>query len=410
MSTLIANKLQVGQSITTENNTLITSTSDGLIISNGVDGSSTQVAKIDKFGNIVANSIVTSQGAISGDRNRVINGSCQIVNVASVASVGGSVVYGGPELFAAFESASAGGQFTQSQGSMTFGSISLPTVRQTVDSPIVSTASANTWAGILTYIEGFNSFDLRGKSVALSFVFNTNVSGTYSVSIRDSAASQSFVSTFIAVANTPVQVSIPASAIPLAASIPNSNAIGLILTVGSLNTGTAQTATLNAWQSGSFVSATNATNWGATAGNFIELTNLQLEEGTVATPFIRRSYQQELALTQRYYWEVKAAGGTIERLALGQCTATTGAQFVIHAPVAMRAAPAAMFTTGVLTDYQVLSSAGAGVAITAGPTLQPCTTTTMFITANTAGSLTAGNATQLRVTNANAYLGFSARL
>jgi hypothetical protein len=38
-----------------------------------------------------------------------------------------------------------------------------------------------------------------------------------------------------------------------------------------------------------------------TAGDFLYITDVQLEPGTVATPFERRSYGQELALCQRYY-------------------------------------------------------------------------------------------------------------
>ncbi|NBT50130.1 MAG: hypothetical protein EBV86_00340 [Marivivens sp.] len=41
-----------------------------------------------------------------------------------------------------------------------------------------------------------------------------------------------------------------------------------------------------------------------TAGDFLYVTDLQLEPGTVATPFERRSYGQELALCQRYYGTV----------------------------------------------------------------------------------------------------------
>lgn len=245
-----------------------------------------------------------SQGAISGDRNRVINGSCQIVNVATFVAVNNTSGYGGPEMFFA-ENSGAGGQYTQSQASLSFGGLTLPTVRQTVNTALTSLATGNYWFGIDQRLEGFNVFDLRGKQVALSFIFNTNLSGTYSVAVRDSNGTQSYVTTITAVANTPQQVSIPLAAIPSAADVPNTSAIGMRINVGALNTGTFQTATLNAWQSGNFFTATGATNWGATAGNFIELTNLQLEEGTVATDFIRRSYGVELALTQRYFGNVQ---------------------------------------------------------------------------------------------------------
>ncbi len=244
-----------------------------------------------------------SAGAISGDRNRVINGSCQVVNVPTfVAVTGNTIGFGGPELFQAATSSGAAGQFTQSQGSLTFGGLTLNTVRQTVDTPIATTTGSARWQGIYTRLEGYNVFDLKGKPVSLSFVFNTNVSGTYSVAVNDGiSGTSSYVATFTATANTPTQVSLSIPTVPLGADIPNSSAFGLVIAVGFLNTGTFQTNTLNTWLSGQFLSAQGATNWGATAGNFIELTNLQLEEGSIATPFVRRNFAQELALTQRYF-------------------------------------------------------------------------------------------------------------
>lgn len=246
-----------------------------------------------------------SQGAISGDRNRIINGSCQVVNISSVASVIGQNTFGGPELFPAQTSGTPGGQFTQSQGSLTFGGLALPTVRQTVNTAITSMAGASLWGGLLHHFEGFNVFDLQGKPVALSFVFNTNLSGTYSVALvtRNAAGTvtQSYVTTIVAVANTPQQVSIPIAAIPAGAALPNTNGLAMQLRIAPLNQGGFQTATLNQWQAAEFFAATGTTNWGATAGNFIEATSLQLEEGAVATPFIRRPYGQELFLTGRYF-------------------------------------------------------------------------------------------------------------
>lgn len=247
-----------------------------------------------------------SAGSISGDRNRVINGSCQIVNVASLAVPNGVQGYGGPEMFFTINSG-AGGQFTQSQGSMVWEGVTLPTVRQTVNTPLTSLSGSNYWHGVVHRIEGFNAFDLLGKPITLSFLFNTNLTGTYSVSVRDAAAAKSYVTVFSAVANTPTRVSISLPAIPLSASLPNSSATGISISVGAQNNEAFFTGILDNWQNGNFLSG-GGTTWGVTAGNFIELTNLQLEEGTVATPFIRRSYQQELALTQRYFESSGIAG------------------------------------------------------------------------------------------------------
>ena len=241
--------------------------------------------------------------------------------------------YGGPEMFVAVNS-NAGGQFTQAQAILNLGGVSLPTIRQTVNTANTNIDASNNWSGIQQRLEGFNVFDLIGKPIALSFVFNTNVTGTYSVGVRDSASTQSYVTTINATANTPLQVIIPVSAIPLAASIPNSNATGISVLVGALNTGTLQTATLNQWQSGSFISATGATNWGLAAGNYIELTNLHLEEGTIATPFVRRSYGQELMLTQRYF-------ATVSNNVAFSGNVTNGNNYfaTYTLPVTMRATP-----------------------------------------------------------------------
>jgi len=41
------------------------------------------------------------------------------------------------------------------------------------------------------------------------------------------------------------------------------------------------------------------------SGNYLEIAQVQLELGSVATDFEHRSYGEELALCQRYYWQGK---------------------------------------------------------------------------------------------------------
>jgi hypothetical protein len=184
---------------------------------------------------------------------------------------------------------------------LTFDGLVKNTIRQTVDTITTAFTTTNYWFGLNQRIEGFNSYDLVGKPVAVSFIFNTNLTGTYSVALRSSDNGQSYVTSFSATANTPTKVVVTIPAIPANAVVPKSNGIGLSVAVGFLNQDTYQTATVDAWQVGNKISASGATIWSATVGNFIELTELQLEEGTVATPFERRPYGVELALCQRYY-------------------------------------------------------------------------------------------------------------
>jgi hypothetical protein len=272
-------------------------------------------------------------GQLAGMRNRIINGACDVAQRGSLVASAGLSGYGGPDRFST-ENNIAGGQFTQSASTLTFGGVSKNAIRQTVNTGTTAFTTTNYWYGIQQRIEGFNSYDLVGKPVTISFIFNTNLTGTYSVALRDGTTSQSYVTSFSATANTPVKVVVAVPPIPLAAAVPKSNGNGLNVVVGFQNQATYQTATLNTWQASNLVTVTGATIWAATAGNFIELTELQLEEGATATAFERRSYGQELVLCQRYYQNIRVGWAGV--------APTTGISFgsVYSLLTAMRAIPA----------------------------------------------------------------------
>ena len=251
---------------------------------------------ITSLGNIAS----INGGQLAGMRNRIINGACNVAQRAALAYPNNTITYSGPDRFFA-QNEGVGGQFTQSQSTLNHDGIVKNAVRQTVNTGIAGLPmGTNSWAGFVQFIEGGNCYDLKGKPLALSFVFNTNVTGTYSISLRDSTPALSYVASFAATANTPTRFTFAAPA-NASLTLPNSTARGLSVVIGCLNGATYQTSTLNAWQAGNFLGAVGATNWAATTGNFIELTELQLELGSVATPFEHRPYGLELALCQRYY-------------------------------------------------------------------------------------------------------------
>lgn len=245
-------------------------------------------------------------GTISGIspwayRNRIINGDMRVQQRGSLAYTTGVAGYSGPDRFRGNNNGSAGGQFTQSANTMTINGVTYASCRQTVNTVVSSLTSTNLWSGINTVIEGYNCYDLVNQSFTISFWFKSNVVGIYSVGIQDGVNSYSYVTTFsFTTANTPqyVTVAIPASAFIYA---PNSSAAGLSMTIGTLNTGSYQTPTLNSWLNSLYYTASSNVNWGATIGNFIEVTMLQLEAGTVATPFEFLRFTDQLILCQRYY-------------------------------------------------------------------------------------------------------------
>jgi hypothetical protein len=252
-----------------------------------------------------ANSIARVYDSLQG-RNRIINGACNVAQRGSFVASTGLNGYGGPDRYKAINLNSAGGQFTQAQGTITIGGVAKNAIVQTVNTAISSTTGTNAWSGISQYIEGFNAFDFLGQQVSVSFIFNTNVSGTYSLVLADGTSTNSYVTSFIAVANTPTRYTFLISTLPTSLGIPNSSSAGFVINIGSLNTGTFQTSTLNAWQSGNFISVPGATNWGASSSNFIAVTELQIEQCTIATPFEREGYSITLAKCQRYYEVISA--------------------------------------------------------------------------------------------------------
>jgi len=118
---------------------------------------------------------------------------------------------------------------------------------------------------------------------------------------------------------------------------------------------TSSSYTLNTW--GAYSSSArmpdNTPTWYTTNDATLEITGVQLEVGSVATDFEHRSFGQELALCQRYYYE-HANGNNAQnnnRAAICSGGMYNSSNFfgVIQFPVKMRARPSLVKTTG--TDY-----------------------------------------------------------
>jgi hypothetical protein len=210
--------------------------------------------------------------------------------------------YGGPDRFSAGNS--GGGTLVQDAQSFTFNGRTYPAVRHIVAGVPTNFTGTNAWTGIQYKLEAANVYDLHDGPIAISFPFSAFVTGTYSVSLRTTQGTiYSYVTTFSAIGGTPKMVTVLIPQMPSAASIDRSTNVGMVLQIGAINTGTYQcpTGSLNAWQAAMYVSAQGHTNWATTVNNNIMVSELQLEAGSVATPFDRRQYGQELALCQRYY-------------------------------------------------------------------------------------------------------------
>lgn len=272
-------------------------------------------------------------GPLAGLRNRIINGNMNI------AQRGTS--------FAAV----ASGVYTLDQWVPQFASTAVITVTQNADVPSVTefqnslrmevttadTAIAATDRTTLEQrIEGFNVRDLVGKTCTISFWVRSAKVGVHCVSFRNNAGTRSYIMEYsIVTANTweKKTITVTSGLIDTPTADWNwTNGIGLHIAF-TLMTGTDFHTTAGAWQTGNFLGTVNQVNCVDTVGNLFAVTGVQLEVGTVATPFEARPYGVELALCQRYY----AKGYAYARFtaaAAGHVLTTP-----VYFPVDMRASP-----------------------------------------------------------------------
>lgn len=99
-----------------------------------------------------------------------------------------------------------------------------------------------------------------------------------------------------------------------------------------------------------------------TAGtnDWFEVSEVQLERGDTATPFEHRSYGQELALCQRYYWRTSPVGASWVQLGAGVVFTATDAYAIVRLPCDMRASPSCSYS-GTTGDVQTVAG---GVSLT----------------------------------------------
>jgi hypothetical protein len=178
----------------------------------------------------------------------------------------------------------------------------------------VTTADAAIAAGdfyIATQrIEGYDFTNIAQRSFTLSFWVKAVKTGIYCVSFVNSGADRSYVAEYtINATNTWEFKTITVSASPSAGTWNYTNGIGLSVNFALAAGSTFQT-TANAWQTGNFYSTSNQVNGLDSNTNTFQLALIQIEAGTVATPFEQRNEQEVLSSCQRYYQKTFAQGVT----------------------------------------------------------------------------------------------------
>lgn len=195
----------------------------------------------------------------------------------------------------------------------------------------VTGAASVTAVGIGQRIEQLNSYDLAGQTCTLSvsiansllttvtwtasYATTANTFGTIGTATKTQIATGTFTVTSTLTQYT-VNISVPSAA---------TTGIEILFTVAAQTSGT--------WQIG----------------------NVQLEPGSIATPFERKLYPQQLQDCQRYYLRLQSNGA--DYFGMGVNSSTTFARMFCSFPTLMRAPPTVIETSGTATDYRVLVGA-----------------------------------------------------
>ena len=185
------------------------------------------------------------------------------------------------------------------------------------------------------------------QQLSLSFWVKSNMTGTWQVNFRDKDNGRLITGTYTTnSADTWEYKTITVDGDTGSSGFTNDNneSFSLEFPLGAgtdFTSGTAPTAwegSVNANRA-----ASNTVNIASSTSNYWAITGVQLEVGSVATPFEHRSYGEELALCQRYFY--RSIGGTI----VGAYVDSNRVDATIHFPTTMRATPTMTTSSG--TNY-----------------------------------------------------------
>jgi hypothetical protein len=293
-------------------------------------------------------------------RNRIINGNMVIDqrnNGASAGTSSGTFAYFLDRWVASYSQTS---KFTVQQNA---GAVTPPAgftnYLGVTSSSAYSVASGESF-NMQQPIEGFNVADLGwgaagAQTVTVSFWVRSSLTGAFGGAVCNSNLTRSYPFTYtVSAANTweYKTVSIPGDT---SGTWVTNNGVGLRLYF-NLGAGSTVSGTAGAWASANFQSATGAVSVVGTNGATFYITGVQLEAGSVATPFEQIDIGTELFMCQRYYEELTsnansnnvAWGGSypIGGVAQGQVTSffkvpkrssptvtvSAASTFLLHAP------------------------------------------------------------------------------
>ena len=169
--------------------------------------------------------------------------------------------------------------------------------------------ASNAYVQLIQKIEGYNLQSLakgteHAKSITVSFYVKSNKPGRYALVLWDAANNRQNSGSYEIETPDTWEYKTVTFTGDTTGTIDNDNTAGLqlsfTLAMGTAYTGGDEGVSSHSGNSDDY-SPFHEVNLIESTGNTWELAGVQMEVGTVATPFEHRSYSEELSLCQRYY-------------------------------------------------------------------------------------------------------------
>ena len=378
----------------------LVSVNGSLLIANTVANSAIQTGSIENY--------LRSQTLDFGMRNRIINGA-MVIDQRN-AGAANTPVNNGYTLdrwkFGLTQSA----KFTAQQDS------SANTVAGFTSSLKVTSSSAYSVTSVDTFfldqiIEGNNVADLRwgtasARPITISFWVRSSLTGQFGGALRNNAADRAYPFSYtIVAANTWEQKFITVVGCPDGTWLTtNGTGIEIVWNLGSVSS---YLATAGAWTSANIIGATGDTSVVGTNGATWYITGVQLEEGSVPTPFEYRQYGTEFDLCRRYFEIVRLTNdGSLNQYpgaGVAMAWATTDVRMTLQY-YPKRANP-----TCVMSGSIRLATSAYGATLTSFTFDSPGPITVLMYNSSTSG-FTTGNALQAFSQNNTTFISFNSEL
>ena len=242
-----------------------------------------------------------------GNRNLIINGGMQVWQRATAATTVVTNTYQTVDRFFFYEDSD--GSYTTEQSTGHRGDTGHDIALKCVCTGTDTSLAATQFASVSHRIEAQNLQHLRygtsnAKTLTCSFWVRSNKTGIYSFSlVKNDATAHYFVSEYtINTADTweHKTISIP---VLTGSSINNDTGVGFSIEWSLAYGSQFRTSTLDQWMTAADFASTNQVNWLDSTSNNWYLTGVQLEVGDTATDFEHRTFGDELARCERYFYK-----------------------------------------------------------------------------------------------------------